>query len=190
MTNNSESKNSSILKFICDFLPLLVFFVAYKTSYQEQPIIPATIALIITTFVVLIINYAATRRIAAMPLFSSVLLGIFGFLTIFSGNEIFIKIKPTLINLLFAAILLFGYFSKKPLLKTLFGSTFTISDAAWLRLSLRWAWFFVFLAILNEVIWRNFSTDFWVQFKVFGILPLSIIFTFSQIPYILKQQNQ
>jgi intracellular septation protein len=183
-----NKKHQPALKFICDFLPLLIFFVVYKTV-QENPIIVATLALMITTFLALLINYILTRTVAKMPLFSALILGLFGFLTVFSGNDIFIKIKPTLINLIFAAILLFGYFAKKPLLKILLGNAFEISDAAWLSLSLRWAGFFIFLAILNEFIWRNFSVDFWVQFKVFGILPLSIIFTFLQIPYILKQQK-
>ncbi len=185
-----KKNNHQTLKFICDFLPLLIFFLIYKTSTSPNPIINATIGLVITTFITLTINYVATRQIAAMPLFSALVLGVFGALTIFSGNEIFIKIKPTLINLLFAAILLFGYFSKKPLLKTLLGSAFEINDEAWLELSKRWAIFFIFLAILNEFVWRNFATDIWVQFKVFGILPISILFTGLQIPYIMKQAKK
>lgn len=139
-----KKNNHQTLKFICDFLPLLIFFLIYKTSTSPNPIINATIGLVITTFITLTISYIATRQIAAMPLFSALVLGVFGALTIFSGNEIFIKIKPTLINLLFAAILLFGYFSKKPLLKTLLGSAFEINDEAWLELSKRWAIFFIF----------------------------------------------
>jgi intracellular septation protein len=175
-----------LLKFICDFLPLIVFFTIYKTSNAPSPIIPATTYLLVVTFIALVINYLATRKLAIMPLVSAVILGIFGLLTVFSGNEIFIKIKPTLINLVFAAILFAGYFAKKPLLKILLGSAIDVDDKIWLNLSLRWALFFVFLAALNEVIWRNFSTDFWVQFKVFGILPISIIFAGLQIPYIIK----
>lgn len=181
-----SNKQSSFLKFICDFLPLMVFFVVYKISKAPSPIIAATICLLVATFIALTINYFFTKKIAVMPLFSAIILGIFGFLTIFSGNEIFIKMKPTLVNLTFAAILLFGYFTKKPLLKILFNSAFDISVETWLNLSLRWAGFFIFLAILNEIIWRNFSTDFWVQFKVFGILPISIIFAGLQIPYIVR----
>lgn len=184
-----NKNNHQFLKFICDFLPLLIFFLIYKTS-ASNPIINATIGLVIATFIALTINYIFTKKIAAMPLFSAIILGIFGLLTVFSGNEIFIKIKPTLVNLLFAAILLFGYLSKKPLLKNLLGSAFEIKDEAWLELSKRWAIFFVFLAVLNEVIWRNFATDFWVQFKVFGILPISILFTCSQIPYIMNQSKK
>ncbi len=180
---------NEFIKFIGDFLPLLVFFLVYKTSSNPQPLIPATISLLSVTFVTLILSYFLTGKIAKMPFFSALVLSLFGFLTVFSGNEIFIKLKPTLVNLLFATILLFGYFSKKPLLKSLLGSAFKLNDQAWLNLSLRWAGFFIFLAILNELIWRNFSTDFWVQFKVFGILPISLIFTCFQIPYLLKQQK-
>ncbi|MFT6220408.1 MAG: intracellular septation protein [Lentimonas sp.] len=158
-------------------------------SNHETPVIPATIALLVATLVALTIIYIKTRKIAKMPLFSAILLGIFGFLTVFSGNEIFIKIKPTLVNLLFASILLSGYFLKKPLLKMLLGHSLIMQESAWHQLSLRWAIFFIFLAILNEIMWRHFSTDFWVGFKVFGILPITIMFTLFQIPFILRQQK-
>jgi len=180
-----KKSSNQALKFICDFCPLLIFFLVYKTS-STNPIVMATIGLVVTTFIALMINYILTKEVAKMPLFSALVLVIFGSLTIFSGNEIFIKIKPTLINLLLAIILLFGYFKKKPLLKAILGSVFEIEDKIWLELSKRWAIFFIFLAILNEIIWRNFSTDFWIQFKVFGILPISILFTCLQTPYILK----
>lgn len=186
----ATKKDHPLLQFMRDFLPLLTFFAVYKLSGHEHPIIPATIALIITTFIALVVNYIFTRKIAKMPLFSALVLGFFGSLTIYSGNEIFIKIKPTLINLLFASILFFGYFNEKPLLKTLLESAFQLSNKAWMSLSLRWGMFFVFLAILNEIIWRNFSTDFWVQFKVFGILPITIAFTILQIPFILNEQKK
>ena len=195
MTKNkaqSEVKknNNQALKLICDFFPLLTFFLIYKISSYPNPIIIATFGLVIATFIALLINYIFTKEIAKMPLFSALVVGIFGFLTIFSGNEIFIKIKPTLVNSLLAIILLFGYFSKKPLLKTLLGSIFEIEDKIWLDLSKRWAMFFIFLAILNEIIWRNFTTDVWIQFKVFGVLPISILFVCLQTPYILKNLSK
>lgn len=190
MKSKSNKSDPSSLQFIRDFLPLLVFFAVYKFSNYENPIIPATIALLIATFISLAINFYLTRKLAKMPLFSALILGLFGSLTIFSGDEIFIKIKPTLINLLFAIILLIGYLNRKPFLKILLEGAFSISDKAWMSLSLRWAIFFVGLAVLNEVIWRNFPTDFWVQFKVFGILPISIAFTISQIPFIIKKQKE
>lgn len=121
-----------------------------------------------------------------MPLISAIILGIFGGLTLISGDDLFIKIKPTLINLLFATLLFYGYFSKRPLIKHLFGESLKMEDKIWIVLSLRWGLFFVFLAILNEAIWRNFSTDFWVNFKVFGVFPISMIFTLSQVPFMVK----
>ena len=104
------------------------------------------------------------------------------------ADELFIKLKPTLVNSLFAVILLGGLAFKRALLKPLFGSAFQLNDAGWRTLTLRWGLFFVFLAILNEVIWRSFSTDFWVAFKLFGMLPITVLFAGSQTPFILRQQ--
>ena len=182
-----NKKQESFLKFLTDFVPIILFFAVYKLSKNPDPIIPATISLIVSTIITLAISYIFTRKIAKMPLFSAILLGVFGGITIFSGNDIFIKMKPTLLNLLFAAILFTGYFMKKPLLNYLFEGAINMSHDAWLKFSFRWACLFVFLAILNEIIWRNFSTDFWVQFKVFGMLPISIIFALINMPFILRE---
>jgi intracellular septation protein len=184
--NSQQGSSESFLKFVCDFLPLAIFFCIYKFSSHPKPIIPATGYLIVATLVSLVIFYIYTKKIAKMPLFSAILLGLFGGLTIFSGNDLFIKMKPTLVNLIFAAILFFGYFTKRPLLKNIFDGAIQMETKHWLVLSLRWACFFLFLALLNELVWRNFDTDFWVKFKVFGMLPISFIFTISQIPYISK----
>ncbi|HLD76729.1 MAG TPA: septation protein A [Rickettsiales bacterium] len=181
-----NKKNEGWAKFLCDYLPLIVFIIVYKFSSAKNPILPATFYMIIVTFFSLIISYFLTKKIAKMPLFSGILLAIFGGLTLFSGDDLFIKIKPTLINLIFALILFFGYFSRRPLISHLFGSEMKMSAVAWHILSWRWAWFFVFLALLNEIVWRNFSTDFWVSFKMFGMFPITMIFTISQIPFIIK----
>ncbi len=173
-----------------DFLPLIVFIVVYKLSGAKNPIILATLCMIIVTFLTLTISYFLTKKIAKMPLISALMLGIFGMMTIFSGDDIFIKIKPTLINLVFALVLFYGYFSKKPLMSYLFGGELKLNLNAWLTMSWRWAWFFVGLALLNEIIWRNFSTDFWVNFKLFGVLPISIIFTATQIPFMIKNAKK
>ncbi|NBV07437.1 MAG: septation protein IspZ, partial [Proteobacteria bacterium] len=146
--------------------------------------------LLIASFLALIVAYFLTKKVAKVPLISAIILGIFGGLTIFSGNDLFIKMKPTLINLFFAIFLFVGYFMKKPLIKHLFGEAFKMKDEAWMILSLRWAWFFVFLAVLNEFIWRNFDTSFWVNFKVFGVFPISMIFTISQVPFIVKNMKK
>ncbi len=185
--NVEKSKKDFLSKIITDFLPLFVFIGVYKFSNDANPILPATLAMIIITVISLIVAYFLTKKIAKMPIISAAFLTIFGALTLFSGNELFIKIKPTLINIVFALILFFGYFSKKPLMSYLFAGELKFkNNKSWLDMSWRWAWFFVFLAILNEFIWRNFSTDFWVSFKVFGILPISILFMISQIPFMMK----
>jgi len=181
---------TAVTKFLCDYLPLIVFFTVYKFTDASSPLTSATIFMVITTFIALGISYFLTKKIPAIALFSGIVLGVFGGLTVFLENDLFIKIKPTVLNLLFAAILLYGFFTKKPLLSHLFGEQLKMSDKAWLTLSMRWAIFFIFLATLNEIIWRNFSTDFWVQFKVFGMTPISLIFTLLQAPFMMKEMKK
>lgn len=181
-----KSKKDSISKFLSDFLPLIVFVVVYKTSNSSQPLVPATLWMIIVTFVALVISYILTKKIAKMPLIAALTLGIFGGITVFSGDDYFIKIKPTLINCIFASILFFGYFTKKPLISYLFGGELKMKGDAWHIMSFRWGCFFLFLALLNEIVWRNFSVDFWVDFKVFGILPITMVFMITQMPFIIK----
>lgn len=165
-----------------EVLPLVVFFAVYKFS----DLIAATGALVVVTIVTISITYMVERRVPMMPLISAIVLSFFGGLTLISGDGIFIKIKPTLVNIVFASILFAGAYMKKPLLKYLMESAFKMDDEAWLKFSLRWGFFFLFLAGLNEVIWRNFSEDFWVKFKVFGMLPISVLFTATQIPFLKK----
>lgn len=184
-----SNKKEPLLKFLTDFLPLILFFTIYKTSDHPQPIIMATIYLVVSTIIALIISYIFTKKIAKMPLFSAILLGIFGGLTIFSGNELFIKIKPTLLNSIFFIILFISCLIKKPVLSYLFDGAIKMNQESWIKFSYRWSYFFLFLAFLNELIWRNFSTDFWIQFKVFGILPISIIFAIINMPFILKNKK-
>lgn len=184
--DQNKSSKEAWSKFLCDYLPLIIFIAVYKFSKAPDPLIPATLCLLVSSFIALLVAYLMTKKIAKMPLISAIILGIFGGLTLISGNDLFIKIKPTLINLFFAAILLYGYFSKRPIIKHLFGENLKMPNQAWLDLSLRWGVFFIFLAILNEVIWRNFTTDFWVNFKVFGVFPITMIFTISQVPFMIK----
>jgi intracellular septation protein len=186
----SNKKHDSLMKFLYDYLPLIVFFLCYKFSKAPEPLISATIYMVLTTIIALAISYFVTGTIPKVALFSGLILAVFGGLTILLKDEIFIKIKPTIINLIFAVILFYGYFSKKPFLSHLFGDQIKMRPSAWLTLSMRWACFFVFLAILNEIIWRSFSTDFWVQFKVFGMTPISLLFTISQIPFMVKEMKE
>jgi intracellular septation protein len=178
---------NSIAKIICDYVPLTLFFVSYKVFGGE--IFLSTIVLVFSTIIALLVAYLMTKKIAKMALFSCILLTIFGLLAVVFNDDLFIKIKPTLINLIFAGILFYGYFSKKPLIGYLFEEGgIKIKEQSLLILSKRWGLFFVFLAILNEVVWRFCSTDFWVSFKLFGIFPISIIFTISQVPFILRNR--
>lgn len=173
---------NSKLKFLLDIGPLAVFFLAYKFA----GVFAATAAIMVTTIISLIVTYWIEKKIAIMPLVSGVIIAIFGTLTLMLQDEQFIKMKPTLVNLIFASILLGGIYFKKPLLKYVLESALELSDEGWRILSLRWGLFFIFLAVLNEFIWRNYPTDFWVNFKVFGMLTLTMLFTLLQIPLIKK----
>lgn len=184
---SKKNKEHPLLKFLYDYLPLIVFFSIFKLSNDENPLIKATLYMVITTFIALIISYIFAKKIPKVALFSATILGFFGLLTVMLEDDLFIKIKPTIINSLFAIILFYGYFKKKPMISYLLGEQIKISINAWLELSKRWALFFIFLAILNEIIWRNFTTDFWVSFKVFGMMPISLIFTLSQTPFIIRE---
>ncbi len=185
-----KKSHEGTTKFLYDYLPLIVFFACYKLAKTPDPLITATIYMVATTFIALIISYFLTKKIPMVALVSGIVLGIFGGLTILLKDDIFIKTKPTIINLLFAAILFYGYFAKKPFLSYLLGEQIKMSNKSWLTLSMRWALFFIFLSLLNEIIWRNFSTDFWVQFKVFGMMPISLIFTISQVPFMIREMKK
>ncbi len=189
--NNNQAKEKKsydgLAKFFYDYLPLIVFFLTFKIAKTPNPLITATIYMLVTTIFALFISYILTKKIPQIALFSAIILGIFGGLTIIFQDELFIKLKPTIINIIFALILLYGYFSKKPLLAYLLGEQLKMSNHAWLVLSLRWALFFIFLALLNEIMWRSFETDIWVKFKVFGMMPITMTFTIFQVPFMIKE---
>jgi len=170
------------LKSITELGPLAVFFITYKI----YGIIYATAALVATTAITTLVAYYVIRKVPLMPLITVLVVSFFGILTIASGDEIFIKLKPTIINVIFAAILFVGYVKNKGLLKYLFDGAMHMSDHAWKVFSLRWAMFFIIMACANEFVWRNFSTDLWVDFKVFGILGITFIFLLTQLPFIQK----
>lgn len=170
------------LRIILDFGPLLAFFLAYRFA----GLLAATAAIIVFTLFSLVMTYAMERRISPMPLVSGIFITVLGGLTLFLQDETFIKIKPTLVNLMFAIVLFCGLAMQKPVFKWLLGHAFSLTDEGWQKLTRRWGIFFLFLAGLNEFIWRHFPTDFWVNFKVFGMFTLTMLFTFSQIPLIKK----
>jgi intracellular septation protein len=186
---NKNKSSEGLLKFLYDYLPIIVFFVCYKISIVYDKLLFATLAMLFTTFVAIFVSYILAGKIPKVATFSALLLGFFCGLTIFFNDEYYIKIKPTIINLIFSLILFYGNFTQKPMLKYLLGDQLKMNFKDWQILSLRWAYFFGILAILNEIIWRNFSTDFWVQFKVFGMMSISMAFTISQIPFIIKAQK-
>ena len=177
--------NRSLLKFITDFGPLLIFFTFY---YQNEKSLQVAIPpFIIATILSLGIIYLLEKKIPLIPLTSGILITFFGGLTIYFNNPIFLYMKPTIINTLFGFILLFGkYFSKENLLKKLLGNSIKLKDEGWLKLNARWIYFFFFLALLNEYVWRTQTEEFWVNFKVWGLLPITFIFTVFQVSLINK----
>ena len=183
--------NKSLLKFLTDSGPLLIFFYFYKKSGNTLSV--AIPPLIISTIIAVIVVYIVDRKIPYVPLIGAGLISIFGGLTLYFNNPIFIYLKPTIINLVFAAALLISdTFLKKNLLKLFLNNAFKISDLGWTLLNRRWAYFFIFLAIINEIVWRSFAPEkeyIWVNFKVWGILPLTFLFTALQLPLINKHKK-
>ena len=177
--------NRPVIKFITDFGPLLVFFTIYfKNDNDLKLAIPP---FIIATLIALIIVYFLERKISIVPLTSGILITLFGGLTLYFDNKIFFYMKPTVINLLFAFVLFFGqHITKKPLLKIFFQNSLKLRDEGWNKLNYRWIYFFIFIAILNEIVWRTQSEVFWVNFKVWGLLPITFLFTAVQVPLINK----
>ncbi len=153
-------------------------------------IFTATAVFMVAIAIALITSRLLTGQFAKMPLVTAVFVMVFGGLTLYLQDETFIKIKPTIIYLLFAGILLGGLAVKRVFLQSLLGEAFELSDTGWRKLTYRWAWFFVFLAVLNEIVWRTFTTDTWVTFKVFGLLPLTLVFAVSQAGLMQRHAKQ
>ena len=191
-----ESVNP-LLKLALELGPLLVFFFANARGewLVERfpalaafggPIFIATALFMIATAIALAVSWSLIRTLPMMPLVSGVVVFVFGGLTLWLQDDVFIKMKPTIINTLFGAVLLGGLWFGKSLLGYVFDSAFSLDAEGWRKLTLRWGLFFLFLAIVNEIVWRSFSTDTWVAFKVWGIMPITILFTFSQMPLIMR----
>ena len=177
--------NKSFLKFLTDFGPLAIFFFYYYSNNKDLKI--AIPPLIIATLISLVIVWFFEKKIPPMPLLSGILITFFGGLTIYFNDPIFIYVKPTIINIMFGLALYFGkYFTNEPVLKKILGKSLPLTDLGWEILNKRWMFFFFGLALLNEFIWRTQSEEFWVNFKVWGMLPITIIFTAFQIGLINK----
>ena len=177
-----KQKLNPILKLVLDIGPLVLFFAANA----RFGIYAATAGFMVAVLIALAVAYVKTRRIEIMPLVTAVIVFIFGGLTLVLHDATFIKLKPTIIYVLFGGTLLGGLLFGKSFIGVLFDSVFDLTEEGWRKLTWRWALFFFALAILNEIVWRNFSTDFWVSFKLFGVVPLTFLFGALQYPLLLK----
>jgi intracellular septation protein len=175
-----------MVKFALELGPLALFFIVYG----RLGIFAATGVLMASVLVTLGVSYAMLRRIPIMPLVTAAVVLIFGSLTLIFHDETLIKIKPTALYLLFGAALFVGLWLKKPLLKILFDGALHVTEEGWRKLTWRWAFFFLGLAILNEIVWRTQSTDLWVKFKTFGFLPLTLLFALAEAPLIMKYESK
>jgi intracellular septation protein len=206
MEQKTSSKKPRLhpgLKLVLDIGPLLLFFVANArpalflpaigpllpasiTSGERAGIFVATAVFMAAVVLALIVSYAITRHLPIMPLLTMLIVLVFGSLTLLLHDELFIKLKPTIIYLLFAGVLLGGLAFGKPLLGAVFDSVFHLTEEGWRKLTIRWALFFIALAVLNEIVWRTQTTDVWVSFKVFGVLPLTLLFAALQFPLMTR----
>jgi intracellular septation protein len=179
----SEKKQlHPVLKLTLDIGPLVLFFAANA----KLGIYVATGAFMAAVLIALAVSYAMTKHVAIMPLITAVIVLIFGGLTLMLHNDTFIKLKPTIIYVLFGGTLLAGLAFDRPFLGILFDQMFHLTAEGWRKLTLRWALFFFLLAVLNEIVWRNFSTDVWVSFKLFGVVPLTFLFGALQYSLLMK----
>ena len=179
--------NKSFLKFIADFGPLLIFFTIYYKSGNNLSI--AIPPLIIATIVAVVVVYFIERKIPYVPLIGGIIISLFGGLTLYFNNPVFLYMKPTIINIIFASGLIIGkIFFNKNFLKFFFKTAFQLDEMGWDKLNFRWAYFFFFLAFVNEFVWRTQPETTWVNFKVWGMLPITFIFTALQLPLINRHK--
>ena len=202
-----KTQLNPLLKLALDIGPLILFFFANSRPALFVPLIAplfpsiaadsaragifvATAVFMVAIVVALIVSYALIRRFPMMAVMSAMIVLVFGGLTLFLHDDTFIKLKPTLIYSLFAAVLIGGLLARKPLLSMVFDSVFNLTEEGWRKLTIRWAAFFVVMAVLNEIVWRTQSTDFWVSFKLFGFVPLTFLFAVAQFPLMKRHEEK
>lgn len=205
MSEIAKEKENPLLKLALEMGPLLLFFLANNKPALFAPLLrpffnetmltgpqagifTATAVFMVALLVSLVASRILVGHLPIMPIVSAVVVTVFGGLTLYLQDDLFIKLKPTIVNALFGAVLLGGLFFGKSLLSYVLDSVMAIDDEGWRKLTLRWGLFFLFLAALNEVVWRTQSTDFWVNFKVFGTIPITMIFAMLQTPMIMRHQ--
>lgn len=174
----ANAERTGVVKPVAEYGPLIVFFGAYVFA----DLITATAALMIATAAALALSYAVDRRVPLMPLITAGVVGVFGGLTLWLNDETFIKLKPTIVQAMISAVLLGGLVFGRSLLKPVLGAAWQMNEEGWRLLTLRFGVFFAAMALLNELVWRTQSTDFWVSFKVFGIMGLTFAFILTQLP--------
>jgi intracellular septation protein len=182
METTTKPQLNPLLKLVLDLGPLLLFFFANS----HYGIFAATATFMVAVLIALAASYVMTRHLPIMPVVTAIIVVVFGGLTLILHDATFIKVKPTIIYALFGAVLLGGLIFNKPLLGVVFDSLFRLTDEGWRRLTWRWAIYFFVLAVLNEIVWRNTSTNVWVDFKVFGVTPLTFVFAALQYPLTKK----
>ena len=196
-----EKQINPLLKFALELGPLVVFFFANSRgewlagkfpalAELGGPLFIATALFMVATIAALSVSWALTRTLPIMPLVSGFFVIVFGGLTLWLQNETFIKMKPTIVNTLFAAILLGGLLFGRSLLGYVFNQAFKLDDEGWRKLTLRWGVFFLVMAVVNELVWRNFSTDFWAGFKVWATMPITMVFMLCQIPLLQRHATE
>jgi intracellular septation protein len=186
MSAARDDRMHPLVKLATELGPLVVFFFANS----RFGIFTATAVFMVATVVALSVSYAINRRLAVLPMVTGVFVMVFGGLTIWLNDDLFIKLKPTIVNTLFGVILLGGLAMGRPLLQVVLDSVIELTDEGWRKLTFRWGLFFLFLAVLNEVVWRNVPTDTWVSFKVFGIMPITMVFALSQMRLLIRYRRQ
>ena len=202
MAADAKKQLNPFLKLVLEMGPLVLFFFANSrpalfvpfvgpllpaaVSGERAGIFVATAVFMVAILAALAVSYALTRHLPVMAMVTAIVVVVFGSLTLVLHDDTFIKMKPTIIYLLFGGALLGGLWFNKPLLAVVFDSVFDLTEEGWRKLTLRWALFFLALAVLNEIVWRTQTTDFWVSFKVFGVVPLTFVFAALQYPLMQK----